>query len=163
MGVQPQPVGLRGGLWGKAPWRCGELLGRPPCLDKSVAPQGLVLEALGLASTLCSHRAKQQEATVEWEQCRKRDLSVLQMEMPSFGSGCPEPRPTQPSALPVQWERTEGGLFLQRWAAARACWERRGEKVALLLGTAAPANRNPLPSQMSGGTPMAMWGGGDGA
>lgn len=78
MGVQPQPVGLRGGLWGKAPWRCGELLGRPPCLDKSVAPQGLVLEALGLASMPCSHCAKQQEAAVEWEQCRKRDLSVLQ-------------------------------------------------------------------------------------
>lgn len=61
----------------------------------------------------------------------------------SFGSGCPGP--TQPSALPAQRERTKGDPFLQSWAAARACWERRGEKVALLLGMATPADRAEKP------------------
>lgn len=163
MGVQPQPVGLRGACGGK--------------------PHGGVGSCWGgrHAWTRAWHRRAWCWRPWAWPPCRvpivpnnrrppwsgsnaERGICPsFKREMPSFGSGCPEPRPTQPSALPVQWERTEGGLFLQRWAAARACWERRGEKVALLLGTAAPANRNPLPSQMSGGTPMAMWGGGDGA
>lgn len=104
------------GLWGKAPRRCGELLGRLPCLDKSVAPQGWVLEAVGSASVPCSHRATQQEAAVGWEQHGKRDLSVLQ----DGDAGL--------------WVRPPGALTDPTISPSRAMGTDRGRSVPAALG-----------------------------